>query len=426
MQGCLARCKATLTWELRRMQYSALVARIAGEGADAWRTHHEARLARERGEDVILLSVGDPELDTPAPVIDRAIERMRAGDTHYTAATGREPLRAAIAALHAERSGQQVEADQVVFTSGAQNALFAASLCLAGPGDEVIAFEPLYPTYPATIEVSGARLVRVPASADNGFRLRHDALLQAVSPRTRAIFFATPNNPSGVVLSEADLGLIGQLAQRHSLWVVADEVYAGLGANGRVPGLAARLPDRVVTIGSLSKSHAMTGWRAGWLIGPRPLIAHVEALIMCMLFGLPGFIQEAALVALRMSGTAAGAMREFCAARRDLLLEGLRDVDGIAACAPDAGMFMLVDVRGTGLSGYEFMRGLYETERVSVLDGGAFGAGTRGFVRVFFGTEPAALKEACRRIGRYVARLGEVRRCQARSNAVAPSRLGLN
>jgi len=401
------------------MRYSALVERIAGEGADAWRTHHEARLARERGEDVILLSVGDPELDSPEPVTRCAIERLRAGDTHYTAAAGREPLRAAIAALHAARSGQTVDADQVVFTSGAQNALFAASLCLAGPGDDVIAFEPLYPTYPATIEVSGARLVRVPASPANGFRLQHDALLQAVSPRTRAIFFATPNNPSGVVLSEADLDVIGELARRHSLWIVADEVYAGLGASGRVPGLAANLPDRVVTIGSLSKSHAMTGWRAGWLIGPRPLITHVESLIMCMLFGLPGFIQEAALVALGMAGAAEAAMREFCATRRDLLLEGLRDAPGIACCVPDAGMFLLVDVRGTGLSGYEFMRGLYESERVSVLDGGAFGAGTRGFVRLFFGTDPAALAEACHRIRRFVARLG-------RDGAVALGRVALN
>jgi len=393
-----------IQWESGSMRYSSLVGRIAGDGADAWRTHHEARLARERGEDVILLSVGDPELDSPAPVIQRAIECLQSGDTHYTAATGREPLRAAVAALHAARTGQTIGADQVVFTSGAQNALFAASLCVAGPGDEVIAFEPLYPTYPATIEVSGARLVRVPAAAANGFRLRHEALLAAVSPRTRAIFFATPNNPSGVVLSEADLEVIAELARRHSLWVVADEVYAGLGAEGRVPGLAARLPDRVITIGSLSKSHAMTGWRAGWLIGPPDLVGHVESLIMCMLFGLPGFIQEAALVALQSAGPAEAIMREFCATRRDLLLEGLRGAPGIVCSAPDAGMFMLVDVRATGMSGYEFMRGLYESERVSVLDGGAFGAGTRGFVRVFFGTDPAALIEACRRIHRFLAR----------------------
>jgi len=386
------------------MKYAALVQRIAGDGADAWLTHHEARQARERGEDVILLSVGDPDRDTPPQVIERAIECLHTGDTHYTVAAGRHGLRAAIADLHRRRTGQAVSVANVLFLSGAQNALFTASMCLAGPGDEVLALEPLYPTYPATIEVSGARLVRVPAGSANGFRLDTQALEAAITPRTRAIFFATPNNPSGVILSEGDMAAIGALARRHSLWIVADEVYAGIAPAGCVPGLAATLPDQVVTIGSLSKSHAMTGWRAGWLVGPPALIAHAESLIMCMLFGLPGFIQEAALVALEQSASAEAAMREFCAARRDLLLSGLADVPGLVCSAPDAGMFMLVDVRGTGLTGYQFMRGLYETERVSVLDGGAFGVGTSGFVRIFFGLDPGVLSEACRRIRRFVAR----------------------
>jgi aspartate/methionine/tyrosine aminotransferase len=387
------------------MEYSALVKRIAGDGANAWLTHYEARLASERGEDVILLSVGDPDLDSPAPVIARAIECLRSGDTHYTAAPGREKLREAIAALHAARTGQRVDADQVVFMSGAQNALFGASMCLAGPGDEVIALEPVYPTYPATIEVSGARMVRVAMPAATHFRLDAAALERAVSARTRAIFFATPNNPSGVILGEADLDAIETLARRHSLWIVADEVYAGIAPGGRVPSLAARLPDRVVTISSLSKSHAMTGWRCGWLVGPRELAVHVESLIMCMLFGLPGFIQEAALAALGMQAEAEASMREYCAHRRDLLLAGLQRIPAIECFVPDAGMFMLVDVRRTGLSGYEFMRGLYRQERVSVLDGGAFGEGTRGFVRVFFGAESSVLEEACVRIRRYVASL---------------------
>src|SRR5580704_15809940 len=118
------------------------------------------------------------------------------------------------------------------------------------------------------------------------------------TPRTRALFFATPNNPSGVILSEHELTAIGELARRHSLWLVADEVYAGLAPGGRVPSLAAVLPEQVVTIGSLSKSHAMPGWRAGWMVGPKALIRHVESLAICMLYGLPGFIQEAALTAL--------------------------------------------------------------------------------------------------------------------------------
>ncbi len=386
------------------MKYSALVERTGGDGADAWRTHYEARLARERGEDVILLSVGDPEVDTPEPVIARAIEALRSGDTHYTIAPGRLALRESIAALHAARTGQPVGAENVLYLSGVQNALFAASMCLAGPGDEVIAFEPLYPTYPATIEVSGARLVRVPASPAGGFRLDHAALRRAVTDRTRAIFFATPNNPSGVILSEADMTAIGELARRYALWIVADEVYAGIAPGGRVPGLAARLPEQVVTLSSLSKSHGMTGWRAGWLVGPPALVAHAESLMTCMLFGLPGFIQEAALTALALSAESEAAMRAFCAERRDLLLAGLAGIPGLTAHAPDAGMFMLVDVRGLSLTGYQFMRGLFESERVSVLDGGAFGAATSGFVRVFFGTNLRNLREACARIRRFATR----------------------
>ncbi len=319
------------------MRYSDLVKRIAGEGADAWVVHYAARQARERGEDVVVLSVGDPDLDTPPLVLERAIERLRAGDTHYTPATGRLHLREAIAAAHTARTGQSAAAANVIFLAGAQNALFVASLCIAGPGDEVIAFEPLYPSYPATLEVSGARMVRVGAPPADGFRVDLAALESAITPRTRAIFFATPNNPSGVILSEEELRVIGGLARRHSLWVVADEVYAGLAPGGRVPGLAAQLPEQVVSIGSLSKSHSMPGWRAGWMVGPAQLIVHAEAMAQCMLFGLPGFVQEAAVTALSVADAAESRVREYCASRRDILLAGLEDVRGLECFVPDAG-----------------------------------------------------------------------------------------
>src|SRR5450631_456878 len=387
------------------MQFSNLVNRIAGEGADAWEIHYAARAAQDSGEDVIILSVGDPDLDTPQPVLERAIEALRNGDTHYTPVPGREPLREAIAGAHRERTGQAVEAANVIFLSGAQNALFIASLCLAGPGDEVIAFEPLYPTYTATIEVSGARMVRVPAPAATGFRVDLAALESAITPRTRAIFFATPNNPSGAVIGADDLAVIGALARRHSLWVVADEVYAGLAPGGRVPSLAAEMPEQVVTISSLSKSHSMPGWRAGWLVGPPQLVIHAEAMAQCMLFGLPGFVQEAAVTALSVSEGAESKVRDYCAVRRDVLLAGLAGVRGLKCFIPDAGMFLLVDVRGTGLSGYDFMCELYRSERVSVLDGGAFGKETSGFVRVCFATDEAVLRQAIGRIRRFVETL---------------------
>ena len=381
------------------MRFSPLVERISGEGADAWLTHYEASAARERGEDVIILSVGDPDLETPQPVIERAIERIRAGDTHYTPAPGRDAVREAIAAAHMRRTGQATRAENVVFLSGAQNALFAASMLLAGPGDEVITFDPMYPTYPATLQASGARLLRAPTRAD--FRPDLDSLIALVSSRTRAIAWATPNNPTGVVLSEAELAVIADLAHRFDLWLISDEVYAGLAPEGRVPSLAASLPERVVTLGSLSKSHAMTGWRAGWLVGPPELARQAEALAMCMLFGLPGFIQEAALVALSIAPEAEGRMRTYCSTRCERLRAGVVGVPGIRAHVPQAGMFMLLDVRDTGLSGYGFMRSLYQAERVCVMDGAAFGGHTEGFVRVCFATSEAKIDEACRRIRRF-------------------------
>jgi arginine:pyruvate transaminase len=384
------------------MKFSPLVKRISGEGADAWLTHYEAAAARERGEDVIILSIGDPDISAPEPVIERAIERLRAGDTHYTPAGGRDALREAIARAHSERTGQVVQSDNVVCLAGTQNALFVASLCLAGPGDEVITFDPLYPTYTATIEVSGAHLVRAPTGP--GLRPDLGALESLVTPRTRAIFWATPNNPSGVILSQSELDAIGALARRHDLWLVSDEVYAGLAPAGRIPSLAATLPERVVTLGSLSKSHAMPGFRAGWLIGPRELTAHALSLSMCMLFGLPGFIQEAALTALSSAPQTERRIREFCDARRERFVAGLKGVPNIRAFAPQAGMFLLVDVSDTGLSGYEFMRALYERRKVSVLDGAAFGHQTAHFVRICFATEEATIDAACDRIRQFCER----------------------
>jgi len=383
------------------VQFSPLVQRIGGDGAETWLTHYAAVAARERGEDVIILSVGDPDLATPAAVIERAIECLRAGDTHYTPAAGRPALRAAIAQAHRARSGQAVSGDNVVYFAGAQNALFVTSLCVAAPGDEVVTFEPLYPTYPATIEVSGARLVRAPCTDE--WRPDLAALGSVITPRTRAILWASPNNPSGVVLNEHELAVIAELAQRHDLWLIADEVYAGLAPGGNVPSLAARLPERVVTLGSLSKSHAMTGWRAGWLVGPTALAAHAEHMAMCMLFGLPGFVQEAAIAALGVAAAAEARAREYCAARQRRFAAGIAGIEQLRAATPEAGMFMLLDVVASGLTGGEFMRALYDARRVSVMDGAAFGAATAGCVRICFAADEVMLDAACDRLRRFCA-----------------------
>jgi aspartate/methionine/tyrosine aminotransferase len=161
------------------------------------------------------------------------------------------------------------------------------------------------------------------------------------------------------------------------------------------------MPERVITLGSLSKSHAMTGWRAGWLVGPPELARHVESLLMCMLFGSPGFVQEAAITALSIAPEAERRIRDYCDLRRARMIANLTGIPGISMVVPEAGMFMLIDVRDTGLSGYQFMKALYAAERVSVLDGAAFGSETVGFVRVCFATDEVSLDTACERMRRF-------------------------
>jgi aspartate/methionine/tyrosine aminotransferase len=381
------------------VRFSPLTGRISGSGSDAWLTHYQAAAAKARGEDVIVLSVGDPDIDTPAPVLERAIEQLRAGDTHYVAPAGRTALREAIARSHQARTGQAVSAANAIYLAGAQNALFAASLSLLAPGDEVVSFEPMYPTYPATLEVGGAKLVRAPASA--ALRPDLEALTALITAHTRAIVWASPNNPSGIVFNASELAVIGELARRHDLWLIVDEVYAGLAPGGRVPGLAAQLPEQVVTLGSLSKSHAMTGWRAGWLVGPRELIEKIELLAMCMLFGLPGFVQEAAITALGIAPEAERRARDYCKVRQLRFAAGLRGIPQLRLIEPEAGMFMLIDVSGSGLTGAEFVRALYASQQVSVMDGAAFGAAAASCVRVCFATDEAIIDAACGRIRRF-------------------------
>jgi arginine:pyruvate transaminase len=370
------------------MKFSSLTDRVKGSAADAWDLHYEAKQARARGEDVIILSVGDPDFATPERVIERASQAMRDGDTHYTSILGHSELREAIAERHRQSSGQQIDINQVITTSGAQNALFACSLCLLEAGDEAIVLQPMYVTYEATIQAPGATLVPVVLHAEHGFRLDRETLQNAISERTRAIFYASPSNPTGVALNREELELIAEVARRHDLWVVADEVYADfLYAEpfqhiAALPGMA----ERVITIGSLSKSYAMSGWRVGWAIAPPPMIANMEKLALCMLYGLPG-------------------LREIYRQRRDFLFAAFSAIPGLEPLLPEAGMFMMVKVTGSGYTAADFSRALYQASGVSVLDATAFGASAAGYVRVSYTVSEADLREACKRIQSFMENL---------------------
>jgi arginine:pyruvate transaminase len=389
------------------MKYSNLVERLQGRRTSAWEIHRVAQQALARGEDVIVLSVGDPDFATPAPIVERAVEALRGGDTHYSAVSGREPLRAAIAAEHTRATGCAVNAANVILTAGAQNGVFATSLCLLQAGDEVIVPEPMYLTYEACVRAAGATLVPVPVDPARAFHLDCDALEAAVTPRTQAIFFATPCNPTGVVMPRADLERIARIACERDLWVLSDEVYADLTFEREHVSIAALpgMAERTVALGSLSKSHAMAGWRVGWAIGPGILIEHMGRLALAMHYGLPGFIQQAALTALQNKAQVVAEMREIYRRRREVVFERLHRVPGLRCLLPEAGMFMMVDVSGTGLDTVEFTWQLFRAQGVSLLDASAFGETANGFVRLGFVVDEASLIDACERIAAFVGGL---------------------
>lgn len=393
------------------MRYSPFVQRISGESVSAWDIHYAAIEARGRGEDVIVLSVGDPDFATDARISAAASAALEQGDTHYTHVLGRPALREAIAAKQRRLLGIDVSADNVALVAGAQNGLFATCLCLFGSGDEVLVPEPMYLTYEACVHASGAQIACVQQPAANGFRLTAAALEAALTDKTRGIALATPCNPTGNVYSREELEAVAEVARKHDLWVISDEVYGQLTYDrehlsiASMPGMA----ERTVILNSLSKTHAMTGWRVGWVIAPPALVGHLDNLLLCMLYGLPGFIQEAALKALELDEEVIGSARELYRRRRDLVVAGLKPVQLLDCREPEAGMFMLVDVRRTGLSSMDFAWQLFRATGVSVLDAQAFGASAEGFVRISFTVADDVLKDACQRIAGFVETLGAQR-----------------
>ena len=382
------------------MRFSSRVEHIGGEGARAWDIHSRAVERIRQGDDIILLSIGDPDFDTPPAIVDGAIAGLRGGNTHYIDVIGDPPLRHAIARQHAALTGLDTTADQVAVFSGAQNALFAAALCLLDDGDEVIAPEPMYVTYQALVGASGARLVPVPSPRDNDFHFDPKTIEAALGDKTRAILLNTPNNPTGAVLTRRELEAVAEICRAHDLWLISDEVYASLTFEAdhispcSLPGMAAR----TVTVSSLSKSHAMTGWRVGWTVSPRELVSHFENLALCMLYGGPGFVHDGAVAALTTDIAEIAEMKTEIRARRDLVCSLLANLPALECIRPDAGMFVMIDIRTSGLSAFDFASRLLDEKAVSVLPADAFGPSAQGHLRIGLCTDQDRLRAACERI----------------------------
>jgi arginine:pyruvate transaminase len=390
------------------MKFSPLVDRLGGRGAGAWSVAREAALKREQGLDVISLTVGDPDQGAPAPVIEATVAALRRGRTGYAPILGSLRLREAIAARHARRTGVPCTADNVTVTPGAQGGLYCALLCLAGPGDEVVVPEPVYATYEGVVGASGARMVAVPLNAERGFHPDLAAIAAAVTQRTRVLWINSPHNPTGAVLTREEIAGVAKLARERDLWLVSDEVYEDLAfarphvSPSSLPGMA----ERTIVVSSLSKSHAMPGFRFGWIIGPPTLSPHLFNLLLCMCYGSPGFIQEGALAALAEDLPEVAALRADYRRRARLLSAILDEAPNCRAIPPEGGMFVLLDVRGTGLGAMEFARRLLAQENVAILPCDGFGASAAGHLRIALSVPDQRLEEAGQRIVRFARGLG--------------------
>jgi arginine:pyruvate transaminase len=373
---------------------------VTTRGAAAWRGHIEAAKLREAGHDVIMLTIGDPDQAPPGPVIEATVDALRRHRTGYSATIGYPRVRAAIAARFARRTGQSCTADNVVVTPGAQGGLFCALQCLAGDGDEIIVPEPVYATYPGVAGAAGARMATVPLVPERSFHPDLDAIAAAVGPCTRVLWINTPHNPTGAVFTADEIAGIAEICRRHDLWLVSDEVYEDLAvarphlSPWALPGMA----ERTVVVSSLSKSHAMPGFRFGWIVGPPELSRHLFDLLLAMTYGSPAFIQDGVLPALENELPEAQILREDYRRRAALLAAILAEAPHCRPIPPEGGMFVLLDIRDTGLSAEAFALSLLDRKRVAVLPCDAFGPSAAGHLRISLTAPDPRLAEAGRRI----------------------------
>lgn len=365
------------------------------------------RLRRD-GIEVIDFGAGEPDFGTPHPIGVAAHDAIDQNFTKYTPVSGIADLRRAICARYLADYGVEYSEHEVIATAGGKQALFNTALALFGPGDEVITHAPCWPTLTEQVTLADATPVIVRANAKDGFAIRAGVLLDAITPRTRGIIINSPCNPTGALISEADLTEVAREAARRDIWVVIDLCYEKLiyaEAAHNVPAvLARRCPALGVICGSASKAYAMTGWRGGWTIAPREVIAAQAAIQSHATSNVSSITQKAMVAALTGSQAPVDHMRQEYRERRDRLCTWLA-ADSCFTFSPPAGAFYLfVDVRrllAPGETSASFAEALLNEQRVAVTPGEAFDA--PGFIRISFATSLATLEEGSRRLLAYAA-----------------------
>ncbi len=389
-------------------RYSALAARLDGEASEVWAVHERACALQAAGEEVYLLSVGDPDLPTLSTTIDHAIESLRRGRTHYAPGAGERRLREVIAGIEERSASRPCSPDDVVVFPGATNAIYGVLSCLLDEGDEVIVAEPMYIGYRSTFAALGAKIVPVPLDVSNGFRLNLEWLAAAITDRTRVVLINTPGNPAGNMISAQQLRALADLCLKRGIWLASDEVYSMITFEDRHVSLrtAAERLENVIVIDGLSKSHAMTGWRLGWVVSHQHLVKHLLHYASATIFGCSQFVQDAAAFALQNDEEYMAEVRSEYKRRRDFVCDRIASISGLDCTPPKAGMFVMVDVSGLNTDGMQFAEELLVEQRVSVLPGAGFGHSTRDYVRISLAQPISYLEVSMNRIGRFVGARG--------------------
>jgi aspartate/methionine/tyrosine aminotransferase len=362
------------------------------------------------GSPVIRLHTDGPPAATPTPVVEAASAACRSKGMHQRRTTAGQPeLREAIAAKTTRDSGLDVSPAEVVVTSGRQQSTFNALSAVVDAGDEVLLPAPYWPTHPAAVELTGGHPVTVPAAMASGFKVTVDQLRAALSPRTKALLFCSPSDPTGAVYTAADLRLIGEWANDEGLWVITDEIYEHLVYDSiearSLPALVPAVRDRCIVLNSVAKAYSMTGWRIGWLIA-HPEVAEAIAAFQSLVTFLPGDVtQVAALAALEAGLAPVEALRAALGGRRSRLFGALAALPGVEVVEPSGGFHAFPSVEaclGGSLGGrrinttLELSAALIEHAGVAVLPGEAFGR--RGHLRISFAVSDESLEDGIARI----------------------------
>lgn len=336
------------------MRYAKTTERLARLGSEKWAVHIEGKRRAALGEPLIFLSIGEPDAPPPSAIMDVAEQQMRAGRTRYSNGQGEPGVRNALSRLYSLRTGRDVSSGQFIFLPGTQTALYTAMRVLVDEGDEVLMADPYYATYEGVIAAAGGVSVPIRVDPDHGFHLKAADLEKAVTPRSRVLLLNTPSNPTGAVFTREEIARIGKVCARHDLWIVSDEVYATLTYGNTMfasPFDVAELEKRTVVVSSVSKSHAMPGFRCGWIAASEEFCERALPIAETMLFGSQPFLEDATAFALDNHFPEVDAMKRNYEARARAVVAGLRQARTVSARMPEGGMFVMVDVRKTGLSG---------------------------------------------------------------------------